>query len=174
MFKYIVLQHPTLGYEVVKEGFSFPAFFFGIFWMAYKKMWPYVMGGFVTLSIAVSLETILRDLVGFLPDLIVDSLKYGVAGMFGAAGNTWLAMSLEAKGYARVWAGEASTPVAAIEKSKVSEGQGQLPGYIDCPHCNSELELDETEQVAGVLSCPECGKTIDAVVLTSKVGAETA
>ena len=34
-----VYHHPMYGFEAVKVGFSWPALFFGILWMMYKKLW---------------------------------------------------------------------------------------------------------------------------------------
>jgi len=33
MKRFNVYKHPTLGTDAVKIGFSWPAFFFGLFWM---------------------------------------------------------------------------------------------------------------------------------------------
>jgi len=35
-----------------------------------------------------------------------------------------------------------------------------LPKTIDCPHCNVELELEESERSLGSIKCPACGKEI--------------
>ena len=39
MKAFAVYQHPTHGFEAVKRGFSWPAFFFGVIWMLIKKLW---------------------------------------------------------------------------------------------------------------------------------------
>jgi hypothetical protein len=36
-----VFRHPTLGFQAVKEGFSWPGFFFGPIWAFAKKLWGY-------------------------------------------------------------------------------------------------------------------------------------
>jgi hypothetical protein len=36
---YKVYNHPSLGAEAVKVGFSLPAAFFVVFWMLAKKLW---------------------------------------------------------------------------------------------------------------------------------------
>lgn len=41
-----VYAHPTRGSEAVKVGFSWPAFWFGGFWMLAKKLWGYAIAWF--------------------------------------------------------------------------------------------------------------------------------
>lgn len=39
MKTFAVYQYPTRDFEAVKQGFSWPAFFFGPVWMLIKKLW---------------------------------------------------------------------------------------------------------------------------------------
>ncbi|MCY4487204.1 MAG: DUF2628 domain-containing protein [Deltaproteobacteria bacterium] len=39
MKKFSILRHATSGYEVVKNGWSWPAFFFTWIWAFVKKLW---------------------------------------------------------------------------------------------------------------------------------------
>jgi len=34
-----IYHHPIHGYEAVKVGFSWPAFFFAFIWMLLKRLW---------------------------------------------------------------------------------------------------------------------------------------
>ena len=47
MTTFDVYRHPTLGYEAVKRGFSWPAFFVGPIWALSKRMW---VGGALLLA----------------------------------------------------------------------------------------------------------------------------
>lgn len=39
MKRYEVFEHPTLGHEAVKRGWSWPAFFFSWIWACVKGLW---------------------------------------------------------------------------------------------------------------------------------------
>jgi hypothetical protein len=84
----------------VKQGFCWPAFFFGSFWAAAKRMWfPYFFALF-------AIETGLWFLAGYaqasqsfgllLLDLVVTT---AFAVMRGRQGHRWQAASLLSRGY---------------------------------------------------------------------------
>jgi hypothetical protein len=52
MTKYDVYRYPVRGYAAIKRGFSWPGFFFGIFWALAKRLWKVV--GLLVLTIFVS------------------------------------------------------------------------------------------------------------------------
>ena len=39
MKKFTIYSHPVLGKRALKAGFSWPCFFFGLFWAVYKRLW---------------------------------------------------------------------------------------------------------------------------------------
>ena len=45
---YKIFKNPMNQYEAVKQGWSWPAFFFGAIWACVKKMWGLGIGIFVT------------------------------------------------------------------------------------------------------------------------------
>ena len=45
-----VYKHRTQGYEAVKQGFSWPAFFFTRIWAFVKKLWLHGIVGLVVLA----------------------------------------------------------------------------------------------------------------------------
>lgn len=48
-----------------------------------------------------------------------------------------------------------------MEKVKIIKNKGFiLPENIECPHCETELELEDDERQAGELQCPECNQWI--------------
>lgn len=101
MKQYKVFRHPDGRLEPVKQGWSWPAFFFSWFWALFKRMW--VLG--------LSLTAANAFLGGFLEVLrqlgndvdAVDAL-WTVAVIvlhvvFGLKGNTWRETNLQRRGY---------------------------------------------------------------------------
>jgi endogenous inhibitor of DNA gyrase (YacG/DUF329 family) len=41
-----------------------------------------------------------------------------------------------------------------------------LPKTINCPHCNEELELEESERSLQTINCPACGKDIRSSIVS--------
>jgi hypothetical protein len=83
-----VFKHPDKGFEAVKVGFSWPAFFFGILWMIAKKLWA-LAGLYFILTIVCSFF-----------DAVVDQLEAGggqviiylfvMAGSLALLAGSWL------------------------------------------------------------------------------------
>jgi hypothetical protein len=49
-----VFKHPTLGYQAVKIGFSWPGFLFSVIWLLMKKLWRHalvVISGIILLTL---------------------------------------------------------------------------------------------------------------------------
>ncbi|MCO7233504.1 MULTISPECIES: DUF2628 domain-containing protein [unclassified Cobetia] len=94
MASFRILTHPQHGTLAVKIGWSWPAFFFGMFWALYKRMWLLAgsLFGFIVLSsvfIPATMEGQLISNVLFLGLNLTISLK----------GNQWYASLLETQGY---------------------------------------------------------------------------
>lgn len=94
MASFRILTHPEHGTRAVKIGWSWPAFFFGLFWALYKRMWLLAgsLFGFIVLSsvfIPATMEGQLISNVLFLGLNLTISLK----------GNLWYASLLETQGY---------------------------------------------------------------------------
>ena len=53
MHKYNVYKHPIIGYEAIKQGFSWPGFFFTWIWAFVKKLWA---DGVILLLVTVILQ----------------------------------------------------------------------------------------------------------------------
>jgi hypothetical protein len=57
--KGVTLYHPVNGYEEKTwEGFSWPAFFFGVIWLAFKGMWIHFLISFLIIIFISSLLVI--------------------------------------------------------------------------------------------------------------------
>lgn len=106
MKTYKIFTSPLGQTEAVKQGWSWPGFFFCIFWTLAKKMWMtsvlIVVGGFVW---------------DFLADIFASEVKpFGMAFMalVGAQGNTWRENNLRRRGYEHQETVQALTPEAAL------------------------------------------------------------
>jgi hypothetical protein len=80
--------------EPVKQGWSWPAFFFNSIWAMVKKMW--LLGSLVLIS-ALILYAIFGS-VGH-PFSIADLLNLGLSVVFGIYGNSWREASLLSRGF---------------------------------------------------------------------------
>ena len=114
MKTFYVYKHPTHGYEAVKQGFSWPAFFFNWLWAFIKKLWGIGFGFLGVMFILVFLETIFEEEGSAGGKLLMLLLQIGVFGGFGIKGNKWRRSSLQKRGFQQVKLVEAETPDAAI------------------------------------------------------------
>ncbi|MCJ7482497.1 MAG: DUF2628 domain-containing protein [Thermodesulfovibrionales bacterium] len=111
-----VFKHPTLGYQAVKVGFSWPGLFFSGIWLLLKQLWGYA---FVFLSITLLLSFIEagfekeESIAGM---VLVLWLEIGIYIFVGAKGNEWRAANLQKRGFELIDTVQAETPNAAIGK----------------------------------------------------------
>ena len=122
-----VYKHPTLGYEAVKRGFSWPAFFFEGIWALSKRMW---VGGAVLVVVWFGLvggqtNADAKGESGASLFLALVGLVLGVA--VGMLGNGRWAESLRRRGYEHVGTASAEEPEGAIagfaKKSDTAEAK---------------------------------------------------
>ena len=98
MKQYKDFKHPSGAIEAVKQGWSWPAFFFSCFWAMVKKMWA-LGGGFfaaffilgIILGIAGAEEGIAEGLIN-ISAIIVNII-------FGVNGNAWREKNLLSRGF---------------------------------------------------------------------------
>jgi hypothetical protein len=109
---FAVYHHPVKGYEAVKNGFSWPGFFFTWIW-AFTKGLP----GIAVLLLVACLLTqgfwVFRDL-NLLPLGVVGVLA--VALLAGFQGNRWREKSLTRRGFRLMEILRQRSPDAAISK----------------------------------------------------------
>jgi len=126
MTKYDVYKHPIRGYAAIKRGFSWPGFFFGIFWALVKRLWK--VAGLLVLTIFVSsiffhlftkfghsidhfLLSNLIILLGSLGSLIAPVIIWIITGF---KGNKWAKSDLINRGYRLLRTVESTSPDASI------------------------------------------------------------
>jgi hypothetical protein len=170
---YKVFEHPQNRVEAVKQGWSWPAFFFTWIWALVKKMWAvgivtaivwFVIGSFfqwlatpprgVTSSQAETASAV----VG------VIELLFGfvICFWFGLRGNKWREQNLVSRGYSLIGQVRAATPEGAVAKCRSGREPAREP----------QLEIIEEETQPLVrLRCTKCG--LDKGVPRNKFGDRT-
>ena len=109
-----VYRHPIQGFKAVKVGFSWPAFFFDIFWMLVCKLW-----GLAALWFAINVGMAMIEKV---TDAKAQPLIYllftpGYLLLWlipGFKGNDWCEANLRKRGFECISIVEAETKDAAI------------------------------------------------------------
>lgn len=111
MNQFHIFQHPTLGYEAVKKGWSWPAFLFTWIWAFVKRLW----------LIAAVILVLFWVLVNAIPEAwVVGNLIISV--VMGMKGNELRVKRLRDSGYEEVATVEAKTPEAALAAHLASQG----------------------------------------------------
>lgn len=99
MKQYKVFDHPTGKIEIVKQGWSWPGFFFTAIWAFFNRMW--LIGGVVFAAFFVG--TVLGEIAGGETeqdiDLIIDIAILILPIVFGVKGNSWREKNLQGRGY---------------------------------------------------------------------------
>lgn len=167
-----VYQHPSGGMEAVKEGFSWPGFFFGWIWAFVKGLPGYGVGLLALVAISVGVSVV-SEVLGII---------FALAGYVwaGLEGNEWRVQKLDARGYRIVNEVEAETPdgataraLTAVRKTSPVHRQapavsGAVPPSLpkgvrqrasdarlvrDCPFCAEEI-------LAGAVVCRHCNRDV--------------
>ncbi len=140
-----VYHHTIKGYEAVKDGFSWPGFFFTWIWAFVKGM---VGMGFLLLGAVVVINVL--NVMGQeerSPGLSLLSVLVGLATILvtGFMGNKWREKALTRKGYQLLEKVQASSPEAATSKYI---GAGDIQARIDAA-VKSALEQKAAEAKSG-------------------------
>jgi hypothetical protein len=100
--QYKIFEHPNTRIEAVKQGWSWPAFFFSVYWAIAKKMWLLGIGTLLGTFAGVFCLGFIMTIVG-LGERSIDGLAklVGIAIklIFGANGNKWRENNLHSRGY---------------------------------------------------------------------------
>lgn len=109
-----IYQHPILGYQAVKQGFAWPAFFFTVIWALVKKMWKLALVLFGVMFLLSFIEAIFEQ--GGSEDgvILLLFLQLVFFVFVGAKGNDWRRKNLESRGFKHVRIIQAKTVDAAI------------------------------------------------------------
>lgn len=121
MKNFKVYRHPTLGTEAVKRGFSWPAFFFGFFWMLAKKLWGLAGLWFVAFMVCTLIEKVAdasaQDGAAAVVYLLLAAAYFSLWLVPAFKGNGWRESNLQRRGFALVAELQAETPDAAVAQA---------------------------------------------------------
>ena len=112
MKTYDVYAHPALGHQAVKQGFSWPGFFFNWIWACVKQMWGVGAGLLIAGLILGGFQEV-GDGGIFIGGLGQLALLIFV----GAKGNDWRRSKLSKQGFEKAGTIEAQSPEAAIAEA---------------------------------------------------------
>jgi hypothetical protein len=96
MRRFKVFKHPTGTVAAVKQGWSWPAFFFVIFWTLFARLWVQaicVVVGMFLLGIALGLMGVSED------SPVINLVTLVVVIAFGVNGNQWREKNLLSRGF---------------------------------------------------------------------------
>lgn len=105
-----IYRHYSLGYESIKQGFSWPAFFFGFIWCFVKRMW--VIGIMLIL-----LNTIINSTMIYMPNYVYLLVWIAYGLIMGSVGNYWRSSNLKRRGFKVVNTIKSKNGDNAISKS---------------------------------------------------------
>jgi len=108
MKQFKIYADPQRSYEAVKQGWSWPAFFFSCIWAMLKKMW--VLGVSVFIGFLVFGFMVGASGAGAAGDALVNIVSVVANIIFGINGNKWRENNLLKRGY------EAKETVRAANK----------------------------------------------------------
>ena len=112
MKQYKVYKHPSGSTEAVKQGWSWPGFFFDFIWAMVKKMWGLGVGvliGFFVLGFIIGAAG-----GGSGGDALINVAAIIAKIIFGVNGNSWREKNLVSRGFELVDTVTAANPEGAI------------------------------------------------------------
>ena len=108
MKDYKIFEYPEGCQEAVKQGWSWPGFFFGPIWALVKKMWG--LGAGLLVAVIVLAMFPVESSLGLLATLI----SLGIYVACGINGNRWREKHLSSRGYDHVDTVSAPNPERAV------------------------------------------------------------
>lgn len=127
MKQYKVFKHPSGSIEAVKQGLSWPAFFFTCIWAMVKKMWWLGVG---VLIVNLVFVFIVKGTGGVVLIQIITAI---VSLIFGAKGNSWRVKNLVSRGFEQVDTVTAAKPKSAVALY-LNSTNGEFQGNINKQH----------------------------------------
>lgn len=108
MMQYKVFTHPSGQSEAVKQGWSWPAFFFGFIWAMVKKIWGLGIGFMIATIVLLSAQT------AGVSEALINIVSLIVAIIFGMNGNSWREKNLISRGFEHMDTVTAANPDGAM------------------------------------------------------------
>ena len=121
MKQYKVYANPQGNHEAVKQGWSWPAFFFSLIWAMIKKMWGLGVGVLIALLV-------LGFIIGISgvsgTESLINAVVIMIKIMFGINGNKWREDNLSTRGYEYKKTVAAANPEGAIALCMKENSEG--------------------------------------------------
>ena len=118
MKTYRIFANPKENHDAVKQGWSWPGFFFNIIWALIKKMWALGIGLLVLFFALGAIEGAIEVSSGKEAALgmsvFSSILNFIIVIIFGVNGNKWREKKLISRGYDYQDTVNAENPEAAI------------------------------------------------------------
>lgn len=139
MKQFKIFENPQSRIEAVKQGWSWPAFFFTIIWSFVKKMYAlgsillvaFFVGGVISAAAGGQAEEALDSLVGIAQIIL--------SVVFGVNANRWRENNLQKRGFdykTTVSAANAEGAAAWYMKQKIS---GSPSGVVEVAWCIQDM-----------------------------------
>ncbi|WP_111495200.1 DUF2628 domain-containing protein [Marinobacter bohaiensis] len=124
MNSYHIYTHQDGKSEAVKQGWSWPAFFFGMFWACAKQLWKLAAGllvlGLVFIFAPFVLDMSYDGVKAF--NLLCNILGLGIGLWLGGQGNAMREKNLQERGFRLVSNVEAQSPELALTEHRTEAG----------------------------------------------------
>ena len=128
MKQYKVFKHPAGLTEAVKQGWSWPAFFFGSFWAMAKKMWGIGIGVLIGFLVFGMIVAVMGGGSG--GEGLINFIALVANIIFGVKGNSWREKNLASRGFDQVDTVTAANPEGAVASylKGITTGPANLTG----------------------------------------------
>lgn len=113
MNPYKIYKHPSGDIEAVKQGWSWPGFFFNFIWVMIKQLWKIL--GIMILALVMFSVFICVFGLGEAKEVLTDAFCIALNVTCGAFGNFWREDKLISRSYKLVHIVTASSAEDAIE-----------------------------------------------------------
>ncbi|MBN2332281.1 MAG: DUF2628 domain-containing protein [Deltaproteobacteria bacterium] len=111
-----VYSHQWYGYEAVKQGVSWPGFFFGFIWAMVKKLQRTAAGLFMAFAVILIIDSIADTIHSTLLSLVAAGCYLALCLAAALKGNEWRSKNLETRGYILIDTIRATSPPEAIAR----------------------------------------------------------
>lgn len=132
---YKIFSSPLGSNEAVKQGWSWPGFFFIIFWAFVKKMWVLGSSVLVLLIVLVMIEEGIEASSGVEAPAwqiaIINGTFWVVSVIFGVSGNQWREKNLLSRGFEYKDTVYAENPEAGLALWVKKSGSISIPQHKD-------------------------------------------
>ncbi len=112
MNQYKIFKHPSGAFEAVKQGWSWPGFFFSYPWAFFKRMWG--LGICVVLIFLMLSFIIDTNMGGVDGNKMIALLAITANIILGLYGNSWREKNLVSRGFEKMGEVTATTPGGAV------------------------------------------------------------